>query len=152
MAASMLGSKAKHYLHCLLFVTVIFLFEIFTGGIRLLDSAAFVLAEDINPWVEYGFLGALVLYVLRLVTFLPLPQVMFNFVGLMFYNAFPDKVQLTGSPLLAPFICIRVVTRGDFPELVKSNVTRNLNKCLDAGLENFLIEVSDDTVCMFVVS
>lgn len=50
----------------------------------------------------------------------------------------------TGSPLLAPFICIRVVTRGDYPQLVKTNVTRNMNKCVDAGLENFMIEVVTD--------
>lgn len=140
----MLTSKAKHYLHCCLFIYVIFMFEIFTGGIKLLDGAFFVPAEDINPWVQYGYLGALVLYLLRLVTFLPLPQVLFNFIGLTYYNAFPDKVVLKASPILAPFICIRIVTRGDFPQLVKNNVNRNMNKCLDAGLENFLIEVVTD--------
>lgn len=139
----MLTSKTKHYLHCCLFITVIFVFEVFTGGIKLIDSA-FVPATDINPWLQYGFFGTCVLYALRFVTFLPLPQVLFNFVGLTFYNAFPDKVVLKGSPLLAPFICIRVVTRGDFPQLVKNNVTRNLNTCLSARLENFLIEVVSD--------
>jgi egghead protein (zeste-white 4 protein) len=73
-----------------------------------------------------------------------LPQVIFNAMGLLLFNAFPEKVLLKGSPLLAPFICIRVVTRGDFPELVKKNVTRNLNLCLDVGLENFIIEVVTD--------
>ncbi|CAH1371256.1 hypothetical protein MTP99_012750 [Tenebrio molitor] len=141
---TMLTSKTKHYLHCCLFAYVIFMFEIFTGGIKLLDGAFFVPAEDINPWVQYGYLGTLILYLLRLVTFLPLPQVLFNFVGLTYYNAFPDKVVLKASPILSPFICIRVVTRGDFPHLVKTNVNRNMNKCLDAGLENFLIEVVTD--------
>lgn len=46
--------------------------------------------------------------------------------------------------MLAPFICIRVVTRGDYPDLVKSNVLRNINTCLDTGLENFLVEVVTD--------
>uniref|UniRef100_A0A1A9Z8J8 Glycosyltransferase 2-like domain-containing protein n=1 Tax=Glossina pallidipes TaxID=7398 RepID=A0A1A9Z8J8_GLOPL len=89
-------------------------------------------------------MGATLLYLLRFLTFLTLPQVLFNFCGLIFYNAFPEKVVLKGSPLLAPFICIRVVTRGDFPDLVKTNVLRNMNTCLDTGLENFLIEVVTD--------
>lgn len=120
------------------------IFEIFAGGIKIFDGGVYVPRSEINPWVEYGLLGATILYILRLITFLPLPQVLFNCVGLTFYNAFPDKVVLKGSPLLAPFICIRVVTRGDFPQLVKNNVNRNMNKCLDAGLENFMIEVVSD--------
>ncbi|XP_060530523.1 beta-1,4-mannosyltransferase egh [Cylas formicarius] len=140
----MLSSKTKHYLHCTLFFTVILFFEIFSGGLRLFNGGIFVPASEINPWVEYGFFGACTLYALRLITFLPLPQVIFNFIGLTIYNAFPEKVSLNGSPLLAPFICIRVVTRGDFPQLVKNNVNRNMNTCLDTGLENFLIEVVSD--------
>lgn len=60
------------------------------------------------------------------------------------YNSFPEKVKLKGSPLLAPFVCIRTVTRGDFPDLVKRNVIRNMNTCLDVGLENFMMEVVTD--------
>lgn len=71
-------------------------------------------------------------------------QVLFNFFGLTLYNAFPDGVQLKGSPLLAPFICVRVVTRGDFAQLVRRNVQRNLKRCTAAGLENFMIEVVTD--------
>lgn len=140
----MLSSKTKHALHCLLFFSVIAVFEIFSGGIQFFNKGAFTPDRELNPWVQYGIVGASLLYILRLLTFLPLPQVLFNFVGLTFYNAFPDKVVLKGSPLLAPFICIRVVTRGDYPQLVKNNVNRNMNKCLDAGLENFLIEVVSD--------
>lgn len=126
-------------MHCCLFVTFIVLFEVFSGGVKFSDEV-----YEINPWVRYGYLGTLVLYFLRFLAFLPLPQVIFNFIGLTFYNAFPDKVVLKGSPLLAPFICFRVVTRGDFPNLVKNNVNRNKNKCIDAGLENFLIQVVTD--------
>ncbi|XP_056648318.1 beta-1,4-mannosyltransferase egh [Diorhabda sublineata] len=140
----MLSSKTKHYLHCLLFLSVIIFFEIFTGGIRSFSSGVFIPPSELNPWIQYGVLGTTILYILRFLTFLPLPQVLFNCVGLTLYNAFPEKVVLKGSPLLAPFICIRIVTRGDFPQLVKNNVSRNMNKCLDAGLENFLIEVVTD--------
>lgn len=140
----MLSSKSKHYLHCCLFFTVIAAFEIFSGGLKVGADPNI----EINPWVEYGYMWTVVLYLLRLLTFLPLPQVLFNFAGLTFYNAFPDKVVLKSSPLLAPFICIRIVTRGDYPNLVRTNVVRNMNKCIDAGLENFLIEVVTDKAIM----
>lgn len=137
---TMLNSTYKHVLHCILLLFVIIFFEIFTGGIKINENSF----TTIDPWKEYGQIVAIILYLLRLLTFLTLPQVLFNFCGLVFYNAFPEKVSLKGSPLLAPFICIRIVTRGDFPDLVKANVTRNMNTCLDAGLENFQIEVVTD--------
>uniref|UniRef100_A0A182X8S3 Glycosyltransferase 2-like domain-containing protein n=1 Tax=Anopheles quadriannulatus TaxID=34691 RepID=A0A182X8S3_ANOQN len=136
----MLNSTSKHILHCALLFGLLIVFEIFCGGIKVTESA-FV---AIDPWEEYGTLLTIVLYLLRLLTFLTLPQVLFNFFGLVIYNAFPEKVVLKGSPLLAPFICIRIVTRGDYAELVKTNVLRNMNTCLDTGLENFLIEVVTD--------
>lgn len=118
----------------------ILVFEFIAGGLHWNTDNT----EKLDPWVQYGFFGALILYLLRSVTFLSFPQAVFNFVGLTIYNAFPDKVVLKGSPLLAPFICIRIVTRGDYPQLVKNNVNRNLNKCIEAGLENFQIEVVSD--------
>lgn len=136
----MLSSRTKHALHCALLFTVIVIFELYTGGLKLYK----VDTPVIDPLVEYGFFITTVLYVLRLVAFLPLPQVLLNFAGLTLYNAFPDKVILKSSPLLAPFICIRIVTRGDYPQLVKNNVSRNLSKCVGAGLENFVIEVVTD--------
>ncbi|XP_047003886.1 beta-1,4-mannosyltransferase egh [Schistocerca americana] len=138
----MLSSRTKHILHCCLLLTVIAIFEICTGGIRLGSDKQ----QDFDPWERYGYFGAFSLYLIRLLTFLPLPQVLFNFAGLTLYNAFPDKVPLKGSPLLAPFICIRVVTRGDYPQLVRNNVARNMTCCTEAGLENFLIEVVTDKV------
>lgn len=136
----MLSSWTKHTLHCCLLITVIVVFEYVSGGLRWNTNVK----DELNPWTEYGYFGASFLYFLRILTFLSLPQVLFNFIGLSIYNAFPDKVELKGSPLLAPFICIRVVTRGDYPQLVKTNVNRNMNKCIEAGLENFQIEVVSD--------
>ena len=135
-----MNSTSKHLLHCTLLLFVIFGFELFSGAIKINENSFIT----INPWETYGELLTVILYILRLLTFLTLPQVIFNFCGLIFYNAFPEKVILKGSPLLAPFICIRVVTRGDFPDLVKTNVIRNMNICLDTGLENFLIEIVTD--------
>lgn len=137
-----LSSRAKHILHCLLFITVLCVFQYSSRRLKVPDVEDSSL--EIDPLVQYGIFGACVLYALRFVTFLSLPQVVFNVIGLTMYNCFPEKVTLKGSPLLAPFICIRVVTRGDFPDLVKNNVNRNMNKCIDTGLENFLIEVVSD--------
>uniref|UniRef100_A0A0A9Z343 Beta-1,4-mannosyltransferase egh n=1 Tax=Lygus hesperus TaxID=30085 RepID=A0A0A9Z343_LYGHE len=136
----MLSSTVKHGLHCLLLFTVIFVFELTTGGLKLFETEAIV----IDPWETYGYIGTTFLYILRLLAFLPLPHILLNFCGLVFFNAFPDKVVIRGSPLLAPFICIRIVTRGDYPQLVRTNVYRNLTKCIDAGLEHFMIEVVTD--------
>lgn len=135
-----MNSTSKHVLHCTLLFFIIAAFEIASGGIKISENSF----TTIDPWTAYGRIPTIVLYALRFLTFLTLPQVLFNFCGLVFYNAFPDKVVLKGSPLLAPFICIRIVTRGDFADLVKANVTRNMNTCLETGLENFLIEVVTD--------
>ncbi|XP_034950415.1 beta-1,4-mannosyltransferase egh [Chelonus insularis] len=134
----MLNSTAKHIFHCCLLICVILLFEYISGVFN------WDVENQINPWELYGYLGTTILYSLRLLTLLSLPQIIFNFLGLTLYNAFPDKVVLQGSPFIAPFICIRIVTRGDYPQLVKTNVKRNLDKCLEEGLENFQIEVVSD--------
>jgi egghead protein (zeste-white 4 protein) len=138
----MWSSRTKHLAHCCLLTGLVGGFELATGGLALWSSDSD--SEPPDPWATYGVFTTLLLYFLRFLTFLALPQVIFNAMGLLLFNAFPEKVLLKGSPLLAPFICIRVVTRGDFPELVKKNVTRNLNLCLDVGLENFIIEVVTD--------
>ncbi|PSN37675.1 Beta-1 [Blattella germanica] len=71
----MLTGRTKHVLHCVLLFTVIAVFEICTGGVRLGNSER----EEFDPWERYGYIGTFVLYLLRLLTFLPLPQVLFNF-------------------------------------------------------------------------
>lgn len=136
----MLGSTSKHLFHCFLYAVVVLVIEILYGGIHL--GAYEPIAFD--PFERYGYLGATVLYVFRFLPFLAMPQTLANFLGMVLYNAFPDKVPLKGSPLLAPFLCIRIVTRGDFADLVRRNVLRNMNLCLDVGLENFMVEVVTD--------
>lgn len=136
----MLRGRVKHLLHCVFFIFFILLFLLLAGAISLDDKDK----EYVDPLAAYGIFGTIILYVLRLLTLLTIPQVLCNFAGLTFFNAFPGKVNLKGSPLLAPFICIRVVTRGDFPKLVRDNVTRNMNLITDVGMENFMIEVVTD--------
>lgn len=135
-----MNSTVKHVLHCVLLFTIMIIFLVSSGALRINENDFIT----IDPWTEYGTAWTIFLYALRFMTFFTLPQMMSNFLGLIVYNAFPDKVVLKGSPLLAPFICVRVVTRGDYPDLVKGNVIRNMNTCLDTGLENFLIEIVTD--------
>jgi len=80
----------------------------------------------------------------RLFALLALPQTLCNLVGLVSLNTFPDTPKLKSSPLLAPYICVRVVTRGIYPNLVKKTVRQNLNTLLDVGLENFTVQVVTD--------
>ncbi|CAG2168944.1 unnamed protein product [Oppiella nova] len=43
--------------------------------------------------------------------------------------------------MTAPFICFRVVTRGDYRQLVHNNVRKHLKVCSALGLRNYIIEV-----------
>ncbi|KFB41556.1 AGAP000868-PA-like protein [Anopheles sinensis] len=134
----MSNSTVKHVLHCMLLLSIVVVFMVYSGSKK---AGTF---DSFDPWVRYGVLNTWILYLLRLPISLALPQTLFNFFGLVLYNAFPDQVILNGSPIFCPPICVRVVTRGDYPDLVRRNVLRNLNTCLETGLENFHIEVVTD--------
>lgn len=109
--------------------------------INSLPSAA---DDSIDPIKEYGIFLTVFLYILRIQMLLPVPQAIFNLIGLTLYNAFEDEVQLKVHPSTAPFICIRVVTRGDFPSLLAASVDRNLKICEKIGLAKYIIEVVTD--------
>lgn len=132
------SSQIKHLIHC----TALVVFSIWL--ISSLLPVADAESEKLDPWATYGYLNTLILYILRILVLLALPQVLLNALGLLCYNAFPEAVVLKGSPILTPLICFRIVTRGDFPQLVKENVTKNLSNCSEAGIENFIIEVVSD--------
>lgn len=127
----------KHFLHCALMVSFITAFEVASGAIRS-PRSKFPVS---NAFETYGVLGSFILYLLRFSSFLALPHVLLNFAGLVFYDTFPGKVRVKQTSKRAPFICVRIVTRGDYPQLVKNNVRWNLSKCIRAGWENFMIEV-----------
>jgi len=106
-------------------------------------------SSDLNPWKEYGLFSFL-LYLCRYLAILGLPQSLFNFMGLIWFQSFPEPPKLKNSSLRTAQICFRVVTRGDFPELVRNNVYRNINTCQDAGLTNYFIEVVTDKTISLV--
>lgn len=74
-----------------------------------------------------------------------------NFLGLVLYNAFPGAVKLnvkcnsTIETVNLPHFCLRVVTRGLYPELIQQNVVKNFQTCIESGLINFSIEIVTDT-------
>lgn len=127
----------KHVLHCMLLTGLIVAFMCESGVINLTENDA----KEIDPWEKYGTARTLFLYSLSFMTLLQLPYMLCVFFGLTLYNAFSNKVVLRRNPMVTPFICFRVVTRGDYPDMVKANVLRNIQTCLAIGLKNFAVEV-----------
>lgn len=135
-------STRRHLFHVFCFLTLFIGFELTAGGIRIWE--VHFERDTVDPIKEYGILWTCILYAFRFLSFLPLPLCICHAIGLLRYNVFPDKPQLRGSPLLAPFLSIRVVTRGDYPDLVHRNVQRNMNTCIELGMDKFIIEVVTD--------
>jgi len=131
----------SHVLHILtvgLLLLLVLVFCVLAGGLgpdRL---------EGFEPVTVYGARLTALLYFLRFLTVIPIPQAIFNFLGLVLYNTHPPKPKLKTSTLFGPFICIRVVTRGTFPDLIKKNVERNIEVCSRIGLDNYILEVVTD--------
>ncbi|XP_072395599.1 beta-1,4-mannosyltransferase egh-like [Diabrotica undecimpunctata] len=130
-----LSSQIKHIVHCCAF------FALFAFTYVFITQPS----TNIDPWKEYGYIPSTVLYILSVLPLLGFPQLLFVITGLLYFNQFREKLTLNGDLLQAPFLCFRVVTRGDYPELVKKNVKRNLKKCQSLGLENFCFEVVTDS-------
>ena len=141
------SSTRRHLVHVCCFILFVFIFELVAGGIHLfpLDklTSNFIVTIS-NPIEYYGLILTIVIYLIRLLSLLPLPLVVCHTCGLLFYNIFPERPELHSSPLLGPKIRIRVVTRGDYPDLVRQNVERNLSTCVNVGLDNFQIEIITD--------
>ena len=133
-----LTPTTKHLLHCIVLSILIIIFVLQLAFGDTSDDVSF------DPVERYGKLVTILLYLFRFLALLSLPQVCCNFMGLTLYNAFPDKVVLKYPITSAPFICFRVVTRGDFPELVKRNVDRNMGTVTSVGLDNFIFEIVTD--------
>uniref|UniRef100_A0A0M3HMN5 Beta-1,4-mannosyltransferase bre-3 n=2 Tax=Ascaris TaxID=6251 RepID=A0A0M3HMN5_ASCLU len=138
------SAETKHVMHVTTFALWLILFEILCGAIPVLTSSNSPSHTQLSPFESYGYVGALLLYALRIASLLVLPQCICNMLGLVLFNGFREKVKLKAAPLLAPLVCYRVVTRGDYPELVKQNIKYNMAKCRDAGMENFIFEVVTD--------
>ena len=78
--------------------------------------------EKYGPFVAYFSIGV------RLLSVLIIPQMLALTVGLLMFDVKqPSPVQLKCSVALAPFVCIRMVTRGLYPTLVNQNVKSHLH-------------------------
>lgn len=131
----MLSSAVKQSIHCYVVCFII------SNAIERFKQEQQPQPDEINPWLEYGVvITAIVLFSRSTVLFV-LPRAIFNVLGLSLYNSFPEKVTLKGNPSKASFICFRVVTRGNYPELVRCTLEKNLSTCLKVGLEHFFFEV-----------
>ena len=73
------------------------------------------------------------------------PQILMTLIGIVFLGPFNDnktKAKFIASDL--PFICIRVVTRGTYPQLVRENVVKNIEIVKECGIKQFVVEVVTD--------
>ncbi|GMT22721.1 hypothetical protein PFISCL1PPCAC_14018, partial [Pristionchus fissidentatus] len=129
--------EMKHILHCFALYSFIAIFIYFS----IQTSSSEV---EISLFERYGTFGAILLYVWRFLPVLILPQCLFHLVGLTFFNPFKKKISLKAVPLLSPFVCFRVVTRGLYPRLVKENIILNMETCKNAGMANFMFEIVTD--------
>jgi egghead protein (zeste-white 4 protein) len=134
-----LNRSIKHILHVIAFLIHVVLFLKLTGFFENTDRFQ-------DPFEIYGSTLAILLYFLKLLTFTGLPISLLNAVGILILDVFPKpaRVARRSAPLLDPFISIRVVTRGSYPDLIRRNVERNLSICEEFGLDKFLIEIVTD--------
>ena len=91
-----------------------------------------------GPWITYFSIGV------RLLSILILPQMFAMAVGFLLFDIRQQKPELKASVSLAPFICIRMVTRGLYATLVNQNVKSHMEVMNQLGLTNFSIEVVTD--------
>jgi egghead protein (zeste-white 4 protein) len=136
-----ISASSKHLLFCLVMFIWLFGFGYFNGAIRFGPSEI----DQIDPWTKYGTYLTCFLLFIRFLSFLGLPQILFDCVGLVCYNICQEPIVLKSSPLLAPFVCIRVVTRGLYPKLVRDTVAKNIETLTKAGLENYMVQVVTDS-------
>lgn len=100
--------------------------------------------DKIDPYQFYGLNLAKFLFFLKIISFIGLPITLINLLGNLIYPIYSNSQLVRGSPDLYPFINIRVVTRGIYPDLVCRNVERNLKICEEFGINKFVIEVVTD--------
>ena len=122
----------KHIVHCIFMVSWIWFFT------QIAQKRQVEAPDDI--FNSYGSVKGLVLLLIRLISLLAFPQTFLNFISLLIFETFQNKVKLRISVQSAPFFVIRIVTRGLYPKLVENNVKRNLDTILSVGCENFAIE------------
>ena len=77
-----------HTINCVLLLGIILISDYFIGNSLLREEVS-----TFDPWLEYGWFTTL-LYFCRCLPLLGLPQAVFNFLGLIFFQSFPQSPQL----------------------------------------------------------
>lgn len=104
-------------------------------------------SPTIDPWDTYGnFLAFCLIFVRYFPALITAPHAMFTAIGLIFLDTFPGMVKLENHPKDISSICLRIATRGTYPELVKETVRKNLHALTTVGVEHFSIEVATNTM------
>jgi hypothetical protein len=88
---------------------------------------------------KYGLTFSIFIYISKLVGLLTLPL---N-IQMLLYSLYYRQKKLPRVPTSLPkdCICFRIVTRGDYPEMVKENVDCILNLMKKIEFTNYLVEV-----------
>ncbi|WAR14002.1 EGH-like protein [Mya arenaria] len=131
-----IGSSIKHVLACALLVFCIYLVNLLFG--TQADQS------HLRPLEWYGRFWCIILYTMRCIPYLSVPFAITNLLGIVTMNTFPRPPTLKVALAKIPFMCFRVVTRGSYPDLVRTNVERNIKTCYKIGLDNFKFEVVTD--------
>lgn len=87
---------------------------------------------------------AYIFFIIGLIPYLSIPVSILNCLGLICYNPYKKVTSPISCMSSAPFLCFRMVTRGDYPEFVRRNAIINRNKCREVGVHNFVIEIVSD--------
>ncbi|XP_055328778.1 beta-1,4-mannosyltransferase egh-like [Paramacrobiotus metropolitanus] len=136
-----MASWGKHLLHVLLLVIFICAFQdrfAFHGDVE-------VPAElDGDHLAQFSPITIGLCYLSRIITLLYLPQYLFQFCGLVFFNAFNSQVVCKYNLLEAPTIAFRIITRGVYPGLIRDTVQKNLAVLENSGIQHYVLEVVTD--------
>ncbi|KAK6173717.1 hypothetical protein SNE40_017123 [Patella caerulea] len=137
-----MSQRLKHFFTIIVLVICMLVMCVLTGALRVRSGSS---TPELDPFKEYGYFITSILYILRLLTLIPLPLTVCNILGIVCFNCYPSTPVLRTSLLFGPFVCFRVVTKGTYPELVKRNIQRNIESCMKLGLTNFVFEVVTDS-------
>lgn len=88
---------------------------------------------------EYGVFFSVILYSLKMISFITIPFNLQFLICTLYYKQ--EKLLTTPPSLPKDCLCFRIVTRGDYPKMVKTNIDTLLNLMKKFEFSNYLIEV-----------
>lgn len=92
--------------------------------------------------VDFKFIATMLFWMCNyLIVLTKLFFVAMTSAGVLLYDCFATNVKLTTSMKKLPLVALRVVTRGDYPQLIKNNIVKNKKACEQAGMRNYSIEI-----------